>query len=122
MLKFIERYDPNVALPESGNIRDIPKWCSQKSVWVPFVVSLDISVWETLKAVLDKDSAKELHFQKSPAVEVDKEQRVRQSKYLPKLRPKTQVFVYSMLGFWYMYPLSLDYVIDFFHIIRGSGQ
>ena len=79
VLKFIERYDPNVALPESGNMRDIPKWRSQKSVWVPFVVTLDISVWETLKAVLDKDSAKELHFQKSPAVEVDGEQTVPQS-------------------------------------------
>ena len=35
---------------------------------------------ETLKAVLDKDSAKELHFQKSPAVEVEEEQTVPHSK------------------------------------------
>ena len=67
VLKFMERYDPNVALPESANMQDIPKWRSQKSVWVPFIISLDMSVWETLKTVLDKDSAKEPHFQHAPA-------------------------------------------------------
>ena len=69
----MERYEPNVALPESGNCRDISKWRSQKSVWVPFVITLDMSVWETLKKVLDKDSAKELYFQQTPSTEVDEE-------------------------------------------------
>ena len=36
-------------------------------------VSLDLSVWETLKKVLDKDSAKELYFQQSTSTEVDEE-------------------------------------------------
>ena len=66
----MERYEPNVALPESGSCRDIPKWRSQKSIWVPFVISLDMSV---LKKVLDKDSAKELYFQQTPSTEVDEE-------------------------------------------------
>ena len=73
VLKFIEHYDPNVALPESANMRDIPKWHSQKSVCVPFIISLDMSVWETLKTVLNKASAKELHFQQAPALEVDED-------------------------------------------------
>ena len=46
-------------------MRDIPKWRSQKAVWVPFFVTLHMSVWDTLKAVLEADSAKQLHFQKS---------------------------------------------------------
>ena len=63
----MERYDPNIALPESGSMWDVPKWRSQKAVWVPFVVTLDISVWSTLQAVLVADSAKLLHFLKSSA-------------------------------------------------------
>ena len=77
----MERYNPNVALLESANMRDIPKWHSQKSVWVPFIISLDMSVWETLKTVLDKDSAKELHFQQTPASEVDEEQTLMVTKF-----------------------------------------
>ena len=69
----MERYEPNVALPESGNCRDISKWRSQKSVWVPFIITLDMSVWDTLKTVLDKDSAKDLYFQLSPSTEANEE-------------------------------------------------
>ena len=76
----MERYEPNVALPESGNSRDIPKWRSQKSIWDPFAISLDMSVWETLKKVLDKDSAKELYFQQSTSTEVDEEPAAMESK------------------------------------------
>ena len=73
MLRFIERYDPAIPLPESGSMRDIPKWQSQKAVWVPFFVTLDMMVWQTLKAVLDVDSTRQLHFQKSTPVEADDE-------------------------------------------------
>ena len=62
----MERYDPNIPLPESGNMRDIPKWRSQKATWVPFIVSLDMSVWTVLQDVLTADSAKELCLQKTP--------------------------------------------------------
>ena len=61
----MDRYDPNISLPESGNMRDIPKWRSQKAVWVPFFISIDMSVWITLKSVLEADAAKQLHFQKT---------------------------------------------------------
>ena len=71
VLCFIERYDPSIPLPESGMMRDIPKWRSQKAVWVPFFVTLDMSVWDTLRAVLEADSAKQLCFQKSTASEPD---------------------------------------------------
>ena len=54
-------------------MRDIPKWRSQKAVWVPFFVTLDKMVWETLKSVLEVDSARELHFQKSAPAEVEDE-------------------------------------------------
>ena len=36
-----------------------------KSCLGPFFVTLHMSVWDTLKAVLEADSAKQLHFQKS---------------------------------------------------------
>ena len=49
-------------------MRDIPKWRSQKAVWVPFFISIDMSVWITLKSVLEADSAKQLHFQKTTDV------------------------------------------------------
>ena len=65
VLRFMDRYDPNISLPESGNMRDIPKWRSQKAVWVPFFITIDMSVWTTLKAVLEADAAKQLHFQKN---------------------------------------------------------
>ena len=42
VLRFMDRYDPNISLPESGNMRIIPKWCSQKAVWVPFFISIDM--------------------------------------------------------------------------------
>ena len=80
VLRFIERYEPDSSSPdelskpvssESGSMRDIPKWRSQKAVWVPFFVTLDMMVWETLKAVLEADSGRQLHFQKSTPVEVD---------------------------------------------------
>ena len=61
----MDRYDSNISLPESGNMRDIPKWRSQKAVWVPFFITIDMSVWTTLKAVLEADAAKQLHFQKN---------------------------------------------------------
>ena len=64
----MDRYDPNISLPESGNMRDIPKWHSQKAVWVPFFISIDMSVWITLKSVLEADAAKQLHFQKNTDV------------------------------------------------------
>ena len=67
----MERYEPTISLPESANMWDIPKWRSQRSVWVPFIITLDMSVWETLKTVLDKDSSKELHFQLAPTTELD---------------------------------------------------
>ena len=66
VLRFIERYDPNIPAPESGNMRDIPKWRSQKAIWVPFIVSLDMSVWTVLQDVLTADSGKELCLQKTP--------------------------------------------------------
>ena len=70
VLRFMERYEHNISLPESGNMRDIPKWCSQKAVWVPFFISIsiDMSVWITLKSVVEADSAKQLHFQKTTDV------------------------------------------------------
>ena len=37
------------------------------------VITLDMSVWETLKKVLDKDSTKELYFQLSPSTEANEE-------------------------------------------------
>ena len=64
----MDRYDPNISLPESGNMRDIPKWRSQKAVRVPFFISIDMSVWITLKSVLEADAAKQLHFQKNTDV------------------------------------------------------
>ena len=54
-------------------MRDIPKWTSQKAVWVPFFVTLHMSVWDTLKAVLEADSAKQLHFQKSASSGLEEE-------------------------------------------------
>jgi len=68
VLCFMDHYDPNISLPESGNMRDIPKWHSQKAVWVPFFISIDMSVWITLKSVLEADAAKQLHFQKNTEV------------------------------------------------------
>ena len=65
----MERYDPTIPAPESGNMRDIPKWRSQKAIWVPFIVSLDMSVWTVLQDVLTADSGKELCFQKTPSRE-----------------------------------------------------
>ena len=61
VLRFIERYDLNVAL-RVWKLGDIPKWRSQKAVWVPFFVSLDVSVWTTLQEVLTADAAKQLFF------------------------------------------------------------
>ena len=47
-------------------MRDIPKWRSQKAVWVPFIVCLEMSVWTVLQEVLTADAGKQLFFQKSP--------------------------------------------------------
>ena len=104
MLKFIECYDPNVALPESANMRDIPKWRSQKSVWVLFIISLDMSVWETLKTVLNKASAKELHFQQAPALEVAEEPTGTESKTSGNTEDTAYLF---MTGNSSLFPLAL---------------
>ena len=112
VLKFIERYDPNVALPESANMRDIHKWRSQKSSWVPFIISLDISVWETLKTVLDKDSAKELHFQQAPTSEVNAEPTGIESKSSANTEDTGNLF---MIGFSSMYPMAL--IILFYSLL-----
>ena len=112
VLKFMEHYDPNVALPESGNMRAIPKWRSQKSIWVPFVISLDMSVWETLKKVLDKDSGKELNFQLSTSSEVGEEPTAMESKSSANTEDTGHLF---MTGFSSRFLLAL--IILFYSLL-----
>lgn len=113
----MERYEPTIALPESANMRDIPKWRSQKSVWVPFIITLDMSVWETLKTVLDKDSSKELHFQLAPTTELDEHPTGAEQKSSANNEDTGSFF---MTGFSSMFAIAFNYVSLFTSILESE--
>ena len=98
-------------------MRDIPKWRSQKSVWVPFIISLDLSVWEMLKADLDKDSAKELHFQLAPTTELDEDPTGTEQKSSANAEETGSFF---MTGFSSMFAIALNYISLFTSLLESE--
>ena len=113
----MERYEPTISLPESANMRDIPKWRSQKSVWVPFIITLDMSVWETLKTVLDKDSSKELHFQLAPTTELDEHPTGTEQKSSANAEETGSFF---MTGFSSMFTIAFNYISLFSSFLESE--
>ena len=76
-----------------------------------------MSVWGTLKTVLDKDSAKELHFQLAPMTELDEDQTGTEPKSSANAEETGNLF---MTGFSSMLSIALNYIILFTSLLESE--